>query len=128
MTPRRTLALAALVASTGLAIAALGAGRPALADDDVGVRATNGFIAVTGQSREDTETLYLIDTEKQILLIYETDRGRGIRLVAVRSFRFDRDLLEYNDLSERGFKASDLKKRLEEKAAPPEDAPRPPKG
>ncbi len=121
MTTRRTFALAALVAATAFALAALGAARPAVADDGPGVHSTDGFIAVTGLSREDTETLYLVDTEKQILLIYETDRGRGLRLVAARSFRYDRELIEYNDLSEKGFKASDLKKRLEDR--PPVEVP-----
>lgn len=110
--PKRFLTVLNLAALVGASILFAGSGdQPARADD---AASADGYLAVTGLSREDTETLYLIDTRRQVMMIYETDRSRGLRLIAVRSFAHDAEMIEYHDLSERGFKASELKRRFEE--------------
>ncbi len=68
----------------------------------------NGFIAVTGSYGVGTSVLYLIDTVKRQLSVYEARGGTQSmrRLVWVGARRIDRDLevLGYRDESEYTFK------------------------
>lgn len=75
----------------------------------------NGMVAVTGSYGVGTSVLYLIDTEKKQLAVYEA-RGGGtaqsrIILVGARKIDLDLQLEGYNDRSEYGY--PDLKRLFE---------------
>jgi len=79
--------------------------------DSSGSSSSNGFIAVTGSYGVGTSVLYLIDTEKQQISVYEARGGTQSmrRLVWVGARRIDRDLevLGYRDESEYSFRDLD---------------------
>ena len=64
----------------------------------------NGFLAVTGSYGVGTSVLYLIDTEKRQLAVYEARGGsteqRRVTLVGARRIDLDLQLEGYNDRSE----------------------------
>lgn len=90
--------------------------RPIYAGEGVGSGSADGYLAVTTINRGGSESLYLIDTEQKSMSVYEADRGQ-IRLVAVRSFRYDGEIFEYHDGSDPEFRASALRKRIQEREA-----------
>ncbi|MEY4673369.1 MAG: hypothetical protein RL148_1153 [Planctomycetota bacterium] len=75
----------------------------------------NGLVAVTGSYGVGTSVLYLIDTEKKQLAVYEARGGgneqRRITLVGARRIDLDLQLEGYNDRSEYGYQ--DLRKLFE---------------
>lgn len=75
----------------------------------------NGIVAVTGSYGVGTSVLYLIDTEKKQLAVYEARGGgneqRRITLVGARRIDLDLQLEGYNDRSEYGYQ--DLRKLFE---------------
>ena len=64
----------------------------------------NGFLAVTGSYGVGTSVLYLVDTEKRQLAVYEARGGsaaqRRVVLVGARKIDLDLELEGYNDRSE----------------------------
>lgn len=76
--------------------------------------AGNGILAVTGSYGIGTSVLYVVDTEKQQLAVYEARGGaRGSRrlyLVGARRIDLDLQLLGYNDTSD--YLYEDLQKRF----------------
>lgn len=77
--------------------------------------AGNGIVAVTGSYGVGTSVLYLIDTERKQLAVYEARGGgteqRRIMLVGARRIDLDLQLEGYNDRSEYGYQ--DLKRLFE---------------
>lgn len=57
-----------------------------------------GVFAVAGQVSHESYGLYLVDTQRNSLLIYEFNpANRHLRLMAARNYRFDRQLESYNN-------------------------------
>jgi hypothetical protein len=50
--------------------------------------AANGMIAITGAFDQNRERLYLVDTEKKVICVYDNFNGR-FRLCGVHSYRYD---------------------------------------
>ncbi|MBI4617848.1 MAG: hypothetical protein HY720_29820 [Planctomycetes bacterium] len=113
----RFLVTANLAALAALGCALVTSGDSPSHADGVAAGSSGGMIAVVGLSRESTETLYLVDTENQLITAYETDRSRGLKLIGARSYKYDSKMIEFHDLSEDGFRASELKKAFEKEAA-----------
>ncbi|GEM_PF-6076041 len=59
---------------------------PAWAGETDGGRAV---LAVTTTIENNREVVWLIDTEKQMMALYDANRGESIRLVAVRQYQWD---------------------------------------
>ncbi len=82
--------------------------------------ASNGVIAVTGSYGVGTSVLYVIDTKRQQLAVYEARGGstnsRRIFLVGARRMDLDLQLQGYNDESE--FSYAELQKRFENRGGP----------
>ncbi len=80
------LAISVLTPATTLALSELG---PASAD---------GVFALQARLSPDIYGLYLIDTRNQTILLYRYGgiRSRGLSLLSARSFRYDRQLLDFN--------------------------------
>lgn len=56
-----------------------------------------GFYVMPAQLDRDTWGCYVMDVDAQTLVAYQYDpKGRNLRLVAARSFQFDRQLRSYN--------------------------------
>ena len=58
----------------------------------------DGVFAIEAHLSNDVYGLYLIDTKNQTILLYKYGgtRGRGLSLLSARSFRYDRQLLDFN--------------------------------
>ncbi len=58
----------------------------------------DGVFALQARLSGDVYGLYLIDTRNQTILLYKYGgtRGRGLSLLSARSFRYDRQLLNFN--------------------------------
>ncbi|GAB4156220.1 MAG: hypothetical protein Kow00107_05880 [Planctomycetota bacterium] len=52
----------------------------------------NGMIAVTGRIDQNRDRLYLVDTEKKVICVYDNFNGR-FRLCGIHSYRYD---VEFN--------------------------------
>jgi hypothetical protein len=91
----------------------LALGSTAMADPQAPAGSTggNGLFVMPGQLSSNTWGCYLMDTDHQTLCVYQyTPAEQTLRLVAARSFRYDRMMGNYNtapppldirDLSER---------------------------
>ena len=87
--------IGALVA--GLAISVFSPSRTlALSQIDPG--GADGVFAVQAQLSSNAYGIYLIDTRNQTILLYTYGGpwARGFRLLSARSFRYDRELLDFN--------------------------------
>lgn len=52
-----------------------------------------------GQRQGNREPLYLIDTQQQVILVYEYSvQGEGLGLVSARSYKYDKQLEEFGRL------------------------------
>ena len=71
---------------------------PTLALSQMGPGGADGVFAVQAQLSSDAYGLYLIDTKNQTILLYSYGGpwARGFRLLSARSFRYDRQLLEFH--------------------------------
>jgi hypothetical protein len=83
---------------------------PAIANSD-----SNGsMIAVTGIDLSGSSILYLIDTERRQLAVYQasggTDSMQGVKLVGARKIDLDLQLEGYNDKSQYSYE--DLEKKF----------------
>ncbi len=92
------------------------ASEPVVYSEESGQAASgDGIVAVTGSYGVGTSVLYLIDTKKQQLAVYEARGGsteqRRIMLVGARKIDLDLQLEGYNDRSEYGYQ--DLKRLFE---------------
>ena len=58
----------------------------------------DGLFAIQTRLSSDTYGFYLIDTRNQSILLYGYGgrASRGLRLLSARSFRYDRQLLDFN--------------------------------
>ncbi len=59
-----------------------------------------GMIAVTGAVGSGVSALYVIDTEKKQLAVYNAMGGREVRFIAARRIKYDLELREFNDRTE----------------------------
>ncbi len=83
-----------------------------------GESAANGIIVTTGRIDENRDRLYLVDTEKKVICVYDNFLGK-FRLCGIRSYRYD---VEFNDSandrviedSKSGADYSYMKKKFEE--------------
>lgn len=58
--------------------------------------AAGGVFGLIGQRQGNREPLYLIDTQKQVILVYEyAPQGEGLGLVSARNYAYDRQLEDY---------------------------------
>ncbi len=55
--------------------------------------AANGVIVATGAVDDKRDRLYIVDTDKKVICVYDNIQGK-FRLVGIRSYRFD---IEFND-------------------------------
>lgn len=101
----------------------IGDGKVPLVFESSGVSsasASNGVIAVTGSYGVGTSVLYVIDTKRQQLAVYEARGGstnsRRIFLVGARRMDLDLQLQGYNDESEYSY--AELQKRFESRRDP----------
>ncbi len=69
-----------------------------LALSEFGSPGADGVFAIQARLSADAYGLYLIDTRNQTILLYRYGgRGtRGLSLLSARSFRYDRQLLDFN--------------------------------
>ena len=108
--------LTVLVAAFGVAAVfgwALGKGLGSNNEVAAGGGAINNVIAITGN---DNNRLYLIDTDNEVILVYEMPGGRtGFTMVAGRYYNFDRQLARIKDLPyvSRGYSLIQVKQRYE---------------
>jgi hypothetical protein len=57
------------------------------------------IIGLTGQVSATQQPIYIIDTRSQVLLVYEYRlNGQGLGLMAARSFKYDKEILEFNPM------------------------------
>jgi hypothetical protein len=68
------------------------------------------MIAVTGLIGSGVSVLYVIDTEKKQLAVYNAMGGKEIRFVAARRIKYDLELKQFNDASPRAVSPDLLKK------------------
>lgn len=85
----------------------------------IGNADSNGtMIAVTGIDLTGSSILYLVDTERRQLAVYQasggTDSMQGLKLVGARKIDLDLQLEGFNDKSEYSFE--ELQKRFDENA------------
>lgn len=92
-----------------------------------GMSTTNGYIAVTGMINNNTDGLWVLDTRETektpSLCIYVPDgSGRGLKLAGARRIKYDNQLTEMHDNTEKdytvsklGTKIKELEKQAEEK-------------
>ncbi|MEQ8763183.1 MAG: hypothetical protein RL885_04600 [Planctomycetota bacterium] len=85
--------------------------------------ANRDLIAVTGQYGQGTSVLYVVDTKRRQLAVYEAKGGTQSKLsfVAARRIDLDLQLVGYNDESKDEVKYWALKKYLESKDASPSE-------
>ena len=71
---------------------------PTLALPQEGRACDQGVMAVPAQVASDTYGLYLIDLQNQTILLYSYGGpwSKGLRLLSARSFRYDRQLVDFN--------------------------------
>ncbi|MHC5020189.1 MAG: hypothetical protein ACYTGX_08800 [Planctomycetota bacterium] len=69
------------------------------------------MIAVTGLIGSGVSVLYVIDTEKKQLAVYNAIGGKELRFVAARRIRYDMELREFNDKSPRLVRVKELERR-----------------
>src|SRR4051812_11494798 len=55
-----------------------------------------GVFVMPGQLSKDTFGCFLLDVDAQTLAVYRYDLDKQLRLAAVRNFRFDRKLANFN--------------------------------
>jgi len=69
-----------------------------LALSDLGPGSADGVFAVQANLGAGVYGLYLIDTKNQTMLLYRYGglHSRGLSLLSARSFRYDRQLLDFN--------------------------------
>ncbi|MFT4543104.1 MAG: hypothetical protein ACI841_001863 [Planctomycetota bacterium] len=80
----------------------------------------SSMIAVTGVDVTGQSVLYLVDTERMQLNVYQASGGaastRGLRMIAARNIEFDMQLNGFNDKTEdkrgRALKYGDLEKQF----------------
>ncbi|MBS3734913.1 MAG: hypothetical protein KGY99_08295 [Phycisphaerae bacterium] len=73
------------------------AGAPVVVDDDQRRSATRGTFAVAGRITQDTYGLYLVDPAAGSICLYQWQaRERTLRLLAARTYVYDRQLDAYN--------------------------------
>lgn len=81
----------------------------------------HSMIAVTGMDVTGASILYLVDTEKKQLAIYQANGGgestQGLKLVGARRIDLDLQIEGYNDRSQYSYEA--LEKRIAEQGANP---------
>ncbi len=89
-----------------------------LALSEFGPPGADGVFAVQARLSADTYGLYLIDTKNQTILLYRYGgiRARGLSLLSARSFRYDRQLLDFNAGKP---SPQDVRKRVEAVSKPP---------
>jgi hypothetical protein len=79
------------------------------------------MIAVTGMDVTGASILYLVDTEKKQLAIYQANGGgestQGLKLVGARKIDLDLQVVGYNDRSQYSYE--DLQKRFAEQGSRP---------
>jgi len=71
------------------------------------------MIAVTGEFGMGTSVLYLIDTKKRSLVVYEARGGSQseLRLIAARDVTYDMRLRSYNDSTEASMRVDELERK-----------------
>lgn len=112
MTRTERLLLVLLVGAVGAAAYGWGRGAapPLVADT---ANANRDMVAVTGEFGMGTSVLYLVDTRRKVLLVYEAKGGTqgSVRLVAARDIRYDLELRSYRDRSEEPMSVLELERR-----------------
>ena len=85
-----------------------------IAKGDGGAGAKHVF-AVVGNQRANREPFYLVDTQQEVIMVYEYEvQGDGLGLISTRSYKYDK-LLEQYGRSNFGPKVEKIKKEIESK-------------
>ncbi len=82
-----------------------------VAQGDGGAGAKHVF-AVVGNRANNREPFYLVDTRREVIMVYEYGvQGEGLGLASVRSYKYDKQLEQYGQ-SSFGPKVEKIKKEL----------------
>ena len=94
---------------------------PTLALPQEGAVGAQGFLAVPAQLSSDAYGLYLIDLRNQTILLYGYGGtwSKGLRLISARSFRYDRQLEDFNSDKP---SPQDVQQLLEDALNPPDSS------
>lgn len=84
-----------------------------------GQSTTNGYIAVTGMVSNNTDGLWVLDTRDSnrtpsLCLYIPEGGGRTLKLAGVRCIKYDHQLLEQNDNSEKKLQLKEVKNTIQE--------------
>lgn len=112
-----------------IAVALLTRGRevnlisPAMGQFQQPIAGGAGVFIMPGQFSRDTYGCYLMDVDAQTLCVYQWDpASRKIKLLAARSFRYDRHLTDYNTENP---SPAEIRELLEKESANPPAATQP---
>jgi hypothetical protein len=75
----------------------------------------NRFVAVTTPIGSGESVLFLLDSEKEQITIYQFDRNKGLRFIAARKIDYDLKINGYEDRSR--YTRNDLKQQFEKQIA-----------
>ncbi|MGH7163412.1 MAG: hypothetical protein ACREID_07995 [Planctomycetota bacterium] len=75
----------------------------------------NRFVAVTSPIGSGESVLFLVDSEKEQLVVYRYLRGKGLMLMAARKIDYDLKISEYKDFSD--FSRNEIKEQYEREEA-----------
>jgi hypothetical protein len=75
----------------------------------------NRFVAVTTPIGSGESVLFLLDSEKEQITIYQFDRNKGLRFIAARKIDYDLKINGYEDKSR--YSRNDLREQFEKQVA-----------
>jgi hypothetical protein len=70
--------------------------------------------AVTGAKDNSSAVLWVIDSQKRKLAVYESNMGKEIKLIAVRDMSHDMRAIDYTNTSNKGPAVKEMKKWADE--------------
>lgn len=84
-----------------------------------GQSTTNGFIAVTGMMNNNTDCLWVLDTREtekspSLCMYVPNGSGRGLKLAGARRIKYDSQVLDMHDETEKDYSVGKLKTKLKE--------------
>jgi len=98
LSPAAWMVLVVLTAVAAWLVFEVGASAaPGVPQPVAGSAASGSVMVVAGKVARDTYGLYMVDLDKRTICVYESLAGTGkLRLVAARTYAYDRELDEYN--------------------------------
>ncbi len=116
----RSFALGAVIAAAGASVTSRVL--PAALADATGYASGQSFAVATGLlEREDEGCVWVVEPERKRVACYVCDRNEGIRLVGVRKFEYDLQVVQYRDLTPAPYTVPELvqaQKKYEQRSKP----------